>query len=223
MTQLTDSQRALILLSIDTQGRIENYPDNLKGGARGAVVRGLLREDLIAADGSGYALTAAGYEAVEQRPPASSEGDVVASGGDDADSQSDEVSGNGEADTGTVAADADDSGNAGDPDTALGDEQVNNANDAGDASPDGAEPPTKRKETRIDQVVALLMRPQGVTIKEVMAATDWQQHSVRGFFAGTLKKKGYEVMNEKNGKEDRVYRIKTEEAAVTEVASDEEE
>ncbi|ALN88526.1 hypothetical protein LC55x_5280 [Lysobacter capsici] len=217
MTQPTDSQRALILLAIDTGGRIENYPDNLKGGARGAVVRGLLREDLIAADGSGYALTAAGYEAVDQQPPASEEGDLTASGGDDADSQS------GEADTDTAVADADDADSDASGSTDDADEQDSNGSDAGDASPEAAEPPTKRKETRIDQVVALLMRSQGVTIKEVMAATDWQQHSVRGFFAGTLKKKGYQVMNEKNGKEDRVYRIKTEEAVTTEVASEEEE
>ncbi|MGO1069594.1 DUF3489 domain-containing protein [Lysobacter sp. CA199] len=221
MTQLTDSQRALILLAIDTQGRIENYPDNLKGGARAAVVRGLLREDLIAADGSGYALTAAGYEAVDQQPPASGEGDVIASGGDDADSQSGEVDGNAEADTDTTAGNADDADASGSTDEA--DEQESNASDAGDASPETAEPPTKRKGTRIDQVVALLMRPQGATIKEVMVATDWQQHSVRGFFAGALKKKGYEVINEKSGKEDRVYRIKTEEAVTTEVSSDEEE
>lgn len=209
MTQLTDSQRALILLAIDTQGRIENYPDNLKGGARAAVVRGLLREDLIAADGSSYALTDAGYEAVGQQSPERGESDV-----------------NDESDTDASAAGEDDTkdeDNAENADTASGGAQDTHASDADEGGPVAATPPLKRKETRIDQVVALLMRPQGVTIKEVMAATDWQQHSVRGFFAGTLKKKGYQVINEKTSKEERVYRIKTEEAAATEVASDEEE
>ena len=86
MTKLTDSQRALILLATQTDGRIENYPKNLGGGARTAVVRGLLREDLIAADGSGYALTAAGYEAVGRTPPqASSDTDADADSEADAD------------------------------------------------------------------------------------------------------------------------------------------
>lgn len=209
MTQLTENQRALLLLAVETGGRIERYPDSLRGGARTVVVRGLLREDLIAADGAGYALTAAGYEAVDQIPPTSGDSDVIASG--DADS----------GDTDTAAADADEADDSASTDDA--DEQNGGASGAGDASPEAAALPTKRKETRIDQVLALLTRPQGATIKEVMAATDWQQHSVRGFFAGTLKKKGYEVINEKSGKEDRIYRIKTEETATAETSADEEE
>jgi hypothetical protein len=207
MTHITETQRALLVLAVQTGGRIEQYPDNLKGGARAAVVRGLLREDLIATDGPGYALTAAGYEAVDQIPPASGDNDVVASGDDDS--------------TDTDAADVDEADDSGNVDDSV--EQDSGGADTDDASLEAAAPPTKRKETRLDQVVALLMRPQGATIKDVMAATDWQQHSVRGFFAGTLKKKGYEVINEKSGKEDRVYRIKTEETATTEAAADEEE
>ncbi|MGO1069665.1 DUF3489 domain-containing protein [Lysobacter sp. CA199] len=219
MIQITDNQRALLLLAVQTGGRIEQYPDNLKGGARTAVTRSLVLNELITADGAGYALTAAGYEAVDQQPPASGEVDVSASGGDhDADGQSDEDSGNDEADADTADADAEASGNTDDAE-----EQDSNAGDAGDTSPQTAASPTKRKETRIDQVLALLTRPQGATIKEVMEATDWQQHSVRGFFAGTLKKKGYTVINEKIDKQDRVYRIQIEEAATTEVPSDEEE
>jgi hypothetical protein len=232
MTKLTDSQRALLLLATETDGRIQNYPKNLGGGARTAVVRGLLREDLIAADGAGYALTAAGYEAVGHRPPAA---DTIpenlndAAGIDminndnaaDADADADADAGE---DADDVAVDAGDTDN-GDADSRM---QAPSTGDSTDAGPVAAAAPSKRKETRIDQVVALLMRPEGATISQVMAATDWQQHSVRGFFAGTLKKKGYTVINEKDGKHDRVYRIRTEEAVEAErptlpAARDEEE
>jgi hypothetical protein len=57
------------------------------------------------------------------------------------------------------------------------------------------------------QIIELLQRPDGVTIAAVMAATGWQQHSVRGFFAGAVRKKlGLTLVSEKVGDE-RVYRI----------------
>jgi hypothetical protein len=57
------------------------------------------------------------------------------------------------------------------------------------------------------QVITMLQRPEGATIAAVMAATGWQQHSVRGFFAGAIRKKlGLTLESEKiNG--DRIYRI----------------
>lgn len=54
-------------------------------------------------------------------------------------------------------------------------------------------PRAPRQGTKQDQVLALLRRPEGATIAQVMEATGWQQHTVRGFFAGLKKRQGIAV------------------------------
>jgi hypothetical protein len=53
-----------------------------------------------------------------------------------------------------------------------------------------------------------LKRPAGATVEQIVKATDWQPHTVRGFFAGALKKRlGIEVTSEQGDDGKRVYRI----------------
>ena len=61
--------------------------------------------------------------------------------------------------------------------------------------------------TKNAQVVAMLQNRAGTTIAAIMAATGWQQHSVRGFLAGVVRKKlGLNLVSEP-GEGGRVYRI----------------
>ena len=67
--------------------------------------------------------------------------------------------------------------------------------------------PKARTGTKHAQVIAMLQDRAGATIKAIMAATGWQQHSVRGFLAGVVRKKlGLNLVSEP-GENGRVYRI----------------
>ncbi len=62
--------------------------------------------------------------------------------------------------------------------------------------------------TKHAQLLQLLNRPEGASIEDMMRATAWQQHSVRGFLAGTVKKKmGLPLTSSKAEGEVRRYRI----------------
>ena len=66
-------------------------------------------------------------------------------------------------------------------------------------------PVPRVKTTKIEHCLALLTAPDGATIDELQAATGWQAHSVRGFLAGTVKKKLGLILDSKKA-EDGVCR-----------------
>jgi hypothetical protein len=68
--------------------------------------------------------------------------------------------------------------------------------------------PAIRKETKQQTCIDLLSRREGATIEELQAATGWQVHSVRGFLAGTIRKKlCLTLLSEKPNAGPRRYRI----------------
>ncbi|MCH2394186.1 DUF3489 domain-containing protein [Oceanibaculum sp.] len=67
---------------------------------------------------------------------------------------------------------------------------------------------TPREGTKQATLIAMLRAPDGATIEEIMAATGWQSHTVRGAMAGALKKKlGLAVSSEKVEGRGRVYKL----------------
>ncbi len=82
----------------------------------------------------------------------------------------------------------------------------------------GAKAPKKAKSAKAEgvregsktaKVLGLLKRPGGATMKELMKATGWQPHSVRGFLSGTLgKKMGLKVESTKSREGERSYSVK---------------
>jgi Protein of unknown function (DUF3489) len=82
------------------------------------------------------------------------------------------------------------------------------------ASSDQVKPDSKQ-----DRIVALLQRPEGATLDVLVKETQWQKHSVRGFLAGTVRKKLKLPLLSERIDGIRNYRIGTAKAAKTKKAS----
>jgi hypothetical protein len=73
--------------------------------------------------------------------------------------------------------------------------------------------PAPRKKAEADRtnkkaaVIAMIQRAKGATLSEIMKATDWQAHTVRGFISILASKGGYEIESSKNAGGERGYRI----------------
>jgi N-acetylmuramoyl-L-alanine amidase CwlA len=66
-----------------------------------------------------------------------------------------------------------------------------------------------RQGSTTEKILDLLKRPGGATLKELMKATGWQAHSVRGFLSILGKKKGLAVESTKSTEGERTYSIKS--------------
>ena len=78
----------------------------------------------------------------------------------------------------------------------------------GKAKGDAKVAPSPRTGTKQEKLISMLRTPEGASIDEIVAATGWQPHTIRGAIAGALKKKlGLMVTSEKVEGRGRVYRI----------------
>ena len=70
-----------------------------------------------------------------------------------------------------------------------------------------SKPAPPRAESKGGKILDLIRRPKGATLTEIMKATDWQAHSVRGFLSTADKKFALKIESAKNQAGERVYSI----------------
>ena len=90
-------------------------------------------------------------------------------------------------------------------------ERVSGPKDALEASADPAtpKPVAIRAGTKQAEIIALLQRPEGASITEIVDMTGWAAHSARGMISGGLKKKlGFEVATSSDEQRGRIYHIR---------------
>lgn len=67
--------------------------------------------------------------------------------------------------------------------------------------------PAETRGSKKAEVIAMLKRANGATLPEIMAATGWQKHTVRGFMSILSSRGGLKVKSSKNATGDRTYRV----------------
>ena len=169
--QLTPPQHAILAKAINTSaGKIEWFPDNIKGGARKKVLDGLFNRALITPDGESWRVAAEGYDALGMKRPELPQP------------------------TSTIEDELD--------------KIITNAEAQWLHEAQAKPTPRTRENSKQAEVVRMLQRPEGATISQICEATGWQQHTVRGTFAGAFKKKlGLTIVSDKPQGGERVYRI----------------
>ncbi|ABR90649.1 Uncharacterized conserved protein (phage-related) [Janthinobacterium sp. Marseille] len=189
-TQLTPAQHAILAHAVEhTSGKIDWFPDNIKGGARKKVLDGLFNRALITTDGTDWFVAAEGYDVLGMPRPGLKKKNV----------------GQFEAHLDQIIANAE--GALAD----RSDHELEAAVTAAEATwtqePTQAKPRT-RDNSKQAEVIRMLQRPEGATIGQICTATGWQAHTVRGTFAGAFKKKlGLNIVSDKPQGGERVYRI----------------
>ena len=183
-TKLTPAQHAILAHAVEhTSGKIEWFPDNIKGGARKKVLDGLFNRALITTEGTDWFVAAEGYDALGVARPGLNKKRV----------------GQFEANLDRIIANAEDA-----PESAS-DPELEAAVTAAEAT---CVKPRTRENSKQAEVIRMLQRPEGATIGQICTATGWQAHTVRGTFAGAFKKKlGLNIVSDKPQGGERIYRI----------------
>jgi hypothetical protein len=203
--QLTATQHAILAYAIHhTDGKIAWFPENINGGVRKKVIAGLFNRALITPNGTDWFVAAEGYDALGCTRPAPNTldaGDVDANNAEAAQYGAshvllDEIGGEDPTDA-EIDASHDE------------DPEIEAAVAAIEAKSHAeAKSPRTRENSKQATVIQMLQRPEGATIPQVMAATGWQAHTVRGTFAGAFKKKlGLVLTSEKTQGGYRVYHV----------------
>jgi DNA-binding MarR family transcriptional regulator len=195
MTKLTDTQLAILTAAAERPDRnLLPLPGSLRGGAALKVVGALLTRGLVAETVT---------DTMTQADPA-----LNRFSRNEADGRAVLLH---LTEAGLFAAQGAHGAAAGAVQARVGTEDGNAPNDA-PAAASGADtapaPRTPREGTKQATLIAMLRSDSGATIDEIAAATGWQAHTVRGAFAGALKKRlGLEVTSEKVEGRGRVYRL----------------
>ena len=191
---LTPAQHFILAAAIEhTDGRIERFPDNIKGGARSKVLDGLFNRALITPNGEGWRVAAEGYDALGAPRPRANTRRIS--------------SFEAKLDAIIAAAESTDAPNAPDaPDAPEEPDDIEGEVATAEATFTAPTPRT-RENSKQAEVIRMLRRPEGATIRQICEATGWQQHTVRGTFAGAFKKKlGMTLTSENTTGAERVYR-----------------
>jgi len=189
-TQLTPAQHAILAKAINASGgKIEWFPDNVKGGARKKVLESMFNRALITPDGDDWRVAAEGYDALGMPRPGVGKKRI----------------GKFETKLDQIIANA-----ASAPPTPECDAELEKDIAAAEATwkQQPKDAPRTRENSKQAEVIRMLRRPEGATIRQICEATGWQQHTVRGTFAGAFKKKlGLTITSDKEQGGERIYRV----------------
>ncbi len=196
-TQLSETQMFVLNAAADhADGRVETFPENVKGGARAKVIDGLKTRAWIAPTNEGWVITDAGRAAIGRKVVKLIEVVEVA--------EVVEI---------VEAVEVAETPQAKPAETAKKPKAPKSA------KTEKAEKPIKvRAPSKQDVMLSLLKREGGTSLHELMSATGWQQHSVRGALSTLNKGLGGVIENVKRDGQ-RVYWIGTPAAEKAEAKS----